>query len=68
MIKVKNDLIRRVICEGCVVTRRFMYYCPGCVDLYPLDPEPVVYVVARVKQVDGFVEVVGLFDMEGNRL
>lgn len=68
MIKVKNDLIKKVICEGCVVTRRFMYYCPGRVDLSPLDPEPVVYVVVRVKQSDGFVEVVGLFDVEGKRL
>lgn len=68
MIKVKKDLIAKVICFGSVVTRRYTYYCPGRVDLQPLDPEPVVYVVVRVKQGNGFIEVVGLFDIEGNRL
>lgn len=68
MIKVKRDLIERVICNSVIDTRRYMYYCPGRVDLSVLDPEPIVYVVTRIRKSDALVEVVGLFDMGGKRI
>lgn len=68
MIKVKRDLIEKVICLGALHTRRYVYFSSGRVDLRPLDPEPIVYVVCRVNRKDRSVEVVGLFDMEGKRL
>lgn len=68
MIKVKRDLIQKVICTGSVMTRRYLYFCPGRVDFQPLDPEPVCYAVARIKNDDGFTEVVGLYNSDGVRL
>lgn len=78
MVKVKKDLIAKVICLGVVQTRRFTYFCNGRVSFDPFKNEPLVYVVFRVKsdamkesieeRIEYPVKVVGLFDMKGNRL
>lgn len=71
MIKVKSELIKRVICLGVVVTRRYTYYCDGrCEFTISRDHKvPLCYVVYRMPWADYTqVEIVGLFDQEGNRL
>lgn len=67
MIKVKADFIQKVIVLGVVHTRDFMYYCPGKADFKELDPMPIAYPVARMKN-NGFVEAIGLYDSEGRKI
>lgn len=68
MIKVKSEIISKVICFGSLQTRRYEYYCPGRIDFNPMNPEPVAYPVARIRCKDGLVEIVGLFNSKGERL
>lgn len=77
MIKVKKSFIEQVICFGAVRTREYSYYCEGRVDYSCLanSRDPVVYVVYRFRytkpgeslDVRPPFEIVGLFDVHGNR-
>lgn len=67
MKKIKSEFIKKVIVLGAVQTREFLYYCPGKVDFSELDPMPIAYPVARMKN-NGFVEAIGLYDSEGRKI
>lgn len=71
MIKVKRDLVQKVICLGKVVTRRYTYFCDGRCD-FDIKREgriPLCFVVYRMSwEDDARLEIVGLFDREGKRL
>lgn len=82
MIKVKKSFIEKVICFGMVGTRNYLYCCDGRVELPVIEYSdfslPFVYVVYRLRRSDPGdqqsnlpkdknVEIVGLFDVRGNR-
>lgn len=79
MIKVKTDLIKKVITLGEVVTRRYVYYCDGRISFGPenLINVPFAFVVYRIacpgpKDFDPSArpkaEIVGLYDSEGRKI